>query len=578
MDALGWGDRQQTGGAMTDAPAGTSHDMEEIRDAHARGDVEASKAAHAAGIAAKEEHSGAKSEYIKSMVFGGLDGIITTFAVVAAGAGAQLQPRIVILLGCANLISDGISMGLGDYFSEKAEQDGEDAQRERVLKIVSQSPSAAADVVCKHFVDLKGFAREHAETVATRYSTYPQRFTDFICGEDGLSDLVERLATNAPVENPAGTAENASDADDADNEDEIWKQALVTMGSFWGFGAIPVIAFAIATAMGFGKSATFAIDIVVTACTLAGLGCAQAAITRASYKQKAIQMIINGALACAAGYLIAWFMAFTVGEGDLCEGAQCRPPFIDNFRFSDAPWLSFEEPVGPPDGDAAVNWDCSSHTWTDVSVDDTAHTFHMRVDLFTGENGYFEAVGRDGHSPVLELNVGETYFFDQTHHTNWMHPLGFAYFPDGHHGRTWGGEPREEISDYSALQYKTNNAKAKRIVSSEIMEFDAKAYDSAFMHPKQEWLQKKHGVQLTITDAIAAKAAEQGCVLYYYSRFHSKTSGKIKLAGCSASADEPADEYAPYEPKDFDATCGTYDTRYGRLSVSKLSRMPLLPA
>ena len=143
-----------------------------------------------------------------------------------------------------------------------------------------------------------------------------------------------------------------------------------------------------------------------------------------------------------------------------------------------------------------------------------------------------------------------------------MHPLGFAYFPDGHHGRSWGAEPRDEITDFAALQYKTNNAKAKRIVSTEIMEFNAKAYDSAFMHPKQEWPQKKHGVKLTITDEIAAKAAQQGCVLYYYSRFHSKTSGKIKLVGCTTSTEELADEYTPYVPKPFDEMCGTYDTRY----------------
>ena len=103
--------------------------------------------------------------------------------------------------------------------------------------------------------------------------------------------------------------------------------------------------------------------------------------------------------------------------------------------------------------------------WGDVSDDDTEHIFHMRVDLFTGENGYFEVAGRDGHSPELEMTVGDTYLFDQTHHTNWMHPLGFAYFPDGHHGKTWGGEAREEITDFSALEYKTNNAKSKRIAS-----------------------------------------------------------------------------------------------------------------
>jgi hypothetical protein len=55
---------------------------------------------------------------IKSVVFGGLDGIITTFSIVAAVAGASLSVEVVLLMGFANLIADGISMGLGDALSE----------------------------------------------------------------------------------------------------------------------------------------------------------------------------------------------------------------------------------------------------------------------------------------------------------------------------------------------------------------------------------------------------------------------------------------------------------------------------
>ena len=60
------------------------------------GDVDASKAAHGAKIN-MEEHSGQNSDYIKSLVFGGLDGIITTFAVVAAVISSShplLQPLL----------------------------------------------------------------------------------------------------------------------------------------------------------------------------------------------------------------------------------------------------------------------------------------------------------------------------------------------------------------------------------------------------------------------------------------------------------------------------------------------------
>lgn len=58
---------------------------------------------------------------LKAAVFGANDGIITTFAVVAGVAGAQLSPSTVIIMGIANLIGDGISMGVGDFLGERTE-------------------------------------------------------------------------------------------------------------------------------------------------------------------------------------------------------------------------------------------------------------------------------------------------------------------------------------------------------------------------------------------------------------------------------------------------------------------------
>lgn len=61
------------------------------------------------------------ARYIKSIAYGGMDGIITTFAIVAGVAGASLSASIVLILGFANLIADGISMAAGDYLSTKDE-------------------------------------------------------------------------------------------------------------------------------------------------------------------------------------------------------------------------------------------------------------------------------------------------------------------------------------------------------------------------------------------------------------------------------------------------------------------------
>lgn len=61
-------------------------------------------------------------KYLSEIVYGGIDGIVTTFAVVAATVGAGLDSALVIILGLANLIADGFSMGVSAYLSEKSER------------------------------------------------------------------------------------------------------------------------------------------------------------------------------------------------------------------------------------------------------------------------------------------------------------------------------------------------------------------------------------------------------------------------------------------------------------------------
>lgn len=60
-------------------------------------------------------------EYLGQFVYGGIDGSVTTFAVVAGATGAQLSSVVVIILGFANLIADGFSMAVGSYLSSKSE-------------------------------------------------------------------------------------------------------------------------------------------------------------------------------------------------------------------------------------------------------------------------------------------------------------------------------------------------------------------------------------------------------------------------------------------------------------------------
>jgi hypothetical protein len=71
----------------------------------------------------KPPSTGWSGEYVKSIVYGGLDAIVTSFALVASVSGGDLPAGAVLVLGFANLIADGISMGYGDFLSSTAERD-----------------------------------------------------------------------------------------------------------------------------------------------------------------------------------------------------------------------------------------------------------------------------------------------------------------------------------------------------------------------------------------------------------------------------------------------------------------------
>jgi vacuolar iron transporter family protein len=60
--------------------------------------------------------------YVRELIYGSNDGIITTFAVVAGVAGGSLSGTVVLICGAANLFADGLSMAVGNYLSIRAHE------------------------------------------------------------------------------------------------------------------------------------------------------------------------------------------------------------------------------------------------------------------------------------------------------------------------------------------------------------------------------------------------------------------------------------------------------------------------
>ena len=60
--------------------------------------------------------------YVRELIYGANDGIITTFAVVAGVAGGGLSLRVVLIIGAANLLADGLSMAAGNYLAIRSHE------------------------------------------------------------------------------------------------------------------------------------------------------------------------------------------------------------------------------------------------------------------------------------------------------------------------------------------------------------------------------------------------------------------------------------------------------------------------
>lgn len=172
----------------------------------------------------KNRVTGTLADYFKEVVYGGIDGIVTTFAVVAGFAGAaisndqgtQLSFLIVLLFGLANLFADGASMGLSNFISVRSEKELYLSMRKRELVGLKNNPEMERSETVRILIK-KGFSAEDAAALAGTYRHNEEYWLDFMM-------------------------HHKQELPDPRNENEILT-ALATFCSFLIFGSIPLIPF-----------------------------------------------------------------------------------------------------------------------------------------------------------------------------------------------------------------------------------------------------------------------------------------------------------------------------------------------
>ena len=164
------------------------------------------------------------SVHLKEVVYGGIDGIVTTFAVVAGFSGAEmlidgsgngLPVLVVLLFGLANLFADGLSMGIGDYLSSRAEKKQYENSFDSEKRELTENFDFENDET-RYILQEQGISKDDANELLKIYQKYPDFWIDFM--------MRYELEMSPPDEAP-------------------FKGALATFLAFICFGIIPLLPY-----------------------------------------------------------------------------------------------------------------------------------------------------------------------------------------------------------------------------------------------------------------------------------------------------------------------------------------------
>ncbi|KAM3570727.1 hypothetical protein VYU27_007226 [Nannochloropsis oceanica] len=269
--------------------------VQAAQHAYRLNDIEASRLIHEQKFEAKnhDETHDAVGDYVKSMIFGGLDGILTSFAIVAGAAGGGLPVEVVMVLGFSNIFADAFSMGMGEYLSSKAHNEFVLKEKERESWELQNFREGEIKEMIDIYVE-RGMEADDAEDVVRKMSKYDNFFVNVM--------MVEELGLQVP-----------------DPDDDIVKEGVVMFLAFAGFGAMPLLGYALIPLCfpHFGPKALFNVACIVTALTLFVMGAVKSKFSTRGWLHSGMEMLVLGGVCALMAYEIGHLVSSLVGVGEV---------------------------------------------------------------------------------------------------------------------------------------------------------------------------------------------------------------------------------------------------------------------
>lgn len=214
-------------------------------------------------------------EYLSEFVYGGIDGCVTTFAVVAGSVGAGLDSAIIIILGFANLFADGFAMSIGSYLSTKSSKDNYEKHKNIEYWEVENVPVKEREEIREIYAQ-KGFEGELLDQVVDTITANKDRWVEVM--------MKEELEMSEESKSP-------------------FYIGLATFTSFILVGFIPLIVYLVDYTW-IIEGDRFLYACILTSLGFIFIGATKAYITRTNVIVDILNTLLLGALAAVVAYFV----------------------------------------------------------------------------------------------------------------------------------------------------------------------------------------------------------------------------------------------------------------------------------
>ncbi len=215
-------------------------------------------------------------DYLGEFVYGGIDGAVTTFAIVAGSVGADLNSAIIVILGFANLLADGFSMSIGAYLAAQTEQQNYDKHRKLKARQIDNHPDLERQKVEAIYRE-KGFSGNLLDQSVQKVTAKRKLWLDELMKNE--LDMIEDKRSS-------------------------WMIGGMTYVSFILLGFIPIMVYVVDYMIGGLNIPLFFSAAVLTSFSFVLIGWLKATINETSIRKGILETISLGLLAAGVAYWV----------------------------------------------------------------------------------------------------------------------------------------------------------------------------------------------------------------------------------------------------------------------------------